>query len=200
MGGYALPDISRLTAAADQISENLGALTERVEQAFTEQTAQNLSRAIDNIQEVSDRLRDLVEVQAGAFSNLANEVETAAVELADAAGAANSAFQRADEILGAPTTDSLLLDARVAMANLKDVSGELATMTQGANGMIVRADSTFARMDRLTARVEGGEGTLGRLMNDTTLISQTEDVLRQINMLLADLRQNPQRYVRISIF
>ncbi len=200
LGGYALPDISRLTAAADQISENIGALTERVEQAFTEQTAQNLSRAIDNIQEVSDRLRELVEVQAGAFSNLATEVESAAVELGDAAESANGTFRRANEILGAPSTDSLLLDARAAMANLKNLSTDLSTMSRGAEGLIVRADSTFARMDRLTARVESGEGTLGRLVTDTTLIAQTEGVLHQINLLLADLRANPQRYVRISIF
>lgn len=200
LGGYALPDISRLTAAADQISENLGALTERVEQAFTEQTAQNLSHAIDNIQEVSERLRDLVEVQAGAFSDLANEVESAAVELGDAAESANDAFQRANEILGAPSTDSLLLDARATMTNLKSLSADLSAMSRGAEGMIVRADSTLARMDRLTAMVEGGRGSLGRLVTDTTLIARTENVLQQINLLLADLRANPQRYVRISIF
>ena len=53
MGGYALPDFSRLTAAADQISANLSVLTERVEEAFTEETARNLSQAINNIQDVS---------------------------------------------------------------------------------------------------------------------------------------------------
>lgn len=200
LGGYALPDISRLTAAADKISDNLGVLTERVEQAFTEQTAQNLSQAIDNIQEVSDRLRDLVEVQAGAFSNLAGEVETAAVELGDAAQTANGAFKRAEEILGAPTTDSILLDARATMANLKTLSEDLSTTTQDAQGLIVRADSTFAHLARVTAMVESGEGTFGRLLTDTTLITRTEGVLGQLNSLLADLQANPQRYVRISIF
>ena len=85
MGGYALPDFSRLTAAADQISANLGVLTERVEEAFTEETAQNFSQAIDNIQDVSERLRLLVEAQAGAVSDLASEFETSAVELGQAA-------------------------------------------------------------------------------------------------------------------
>ncbi|MFC1660638.1 MlaD family protein [Gemmatimonadota bacterium] len=200
LGGYSLPDMTRLTAAAFQISENLGVLTERVEEAFTEETAHNFALAIDNIQDVSERLRQLVEVQAGAFSGLATEVESSAVELGEAALAANQAFQRVDELLGAPTTDSLLLDARVTLANLKTLSEDLGTSVQNAQGLIVGADSTFSRLDRMSARIEAGEGALGRLMNDTVLVYRAQDVLIQLSVLLEDLRANPQRYVRISIF
>lgn len=200
LGGYALPDFSRLTAAADQISQNLGVLSDRVEQAFTEETARNITEAINNIQNVSERLRELVEVQAGAFSNLATEVESAAVELGEAAHSGNLAFQKVNEILGTPTTDSILLDARVTASNLKTLTGELTTTTAGAQSLISNADSTFARLDRITAQIEAGEGVLGRLMADTVLVYRAQDVLIQLSVLLEDLRANPQRYVRISIF
>ncbi|MFH1766133.1 MAG: MlaD family protein [Gemmatimonadota bacterium] len=200
MGGYALPDFSRLTAAADQISANLGVLTDRVEQAFTEETARNLSQAINNIQEVSERLRELVEAQAGAVSDLASEFETSAVELGQAAHSARLTFERAEELLGAPTTDSLMLDARATLANLKELSGELSSATRGAQGMISRVDSTFARLDRMTAQVEAGEGSLGLLMRDPTLVTQAQGVLGELSALLKDLQENPQRYVRLSIF
>jgi phospholipid/cholesterol/gamma-HCH transport system substrate-binding protein len=198
--GYALPDFSRLTAAADQISDNLGKLTDRVEEAFTEETARNLSEAINNIQTISERLRDLMEVQAGAVSDLASEFEASAEELGQAAHAANLTFQRAEELLGAPTTDSLFLDARTTMANLKDLSEELSTATRGARGFLEKADSTFTRLDRLTAQVEAGEGGLGRLVTDTVLVSQVQLVLQMFNELLIDIKDNPQNYVRISIF
>jgi len=200
LDGYALPDISRLTAAADQISKSLAVLTDRVEEAFTEETAQNLSMAINNIEDVSERLSDLVEVQAGAFSNLATEVETAAVELGDAARSANATFQRAEEILGAPTTDSLLLDARATLSNLKTLSADFSQTNLGARGLILRADSTFARLDRITAQVEAGRGALGALVGDTLLVARAQTVLEQLDLLLRDLKENPQRYVRISIF
>jgi phospholipid/cholesterol/gamma-HCH transport system substrate-binding protein len=200
LGGYALPDFSRLTAAADQISRNLGVLSDRVEQAFTEETARNIAEAINNIQDVSERLRELVEVQAGAFSNLAAEVETAAVELGDAAHAGNVAFQKVNEILGTPTTDSILLDARATASNLKTLTGELTNTARGAESLILSADSTFSRLDRITAQIEAGEGVLGRLMSDTVLVYRAQDVLIQLSVLLEDLRANPQRYVRISIF
>jgi phospholipid/cholesterol/gamma-HCH transport system substrate-binding protein len=200
MGGYALPDFSRLTAAADQISENLGVLTERVEEAFTEETAQNFSQAIDNIQEVSERLRELVEAQAGAVSDMTEEFETSAMALGQAAQSAHLAFSRAEEILGAPTTDSLLLDARATLSNLKTLSEELGETSRGAQGMIARVDSTFSRLDRMTAQVEAGQGALGMLMQDSTLVFQAQDVLTSLTALLQDLQENPQRYVRLSIF
>ena len=200
MGGYALPDFSRLTAAADQISTDLGNLTERVEEAFTDETAENLRLAINNIQGVSERLRQLVEAQAGAVEDLASEFETSAVEIGLAAHAAHLTFERAEELLGAPTTDSMMLDARATLANLKVLSEELSRATVGARGMIASADSTFSRLDRLAAQVEAGEGALGLLMSDTMFVSQAQGVLVELAELLRDLQENPHKYVRLSIF
>jgi phospholipid/cholesterol/gamma-HCH transport system substrate-binding protein len=198
--GYSLPDMTRLTAAAYQISASLAVLTGRVEEAFTEETARDIAQAINNIQDVSERLRELVEAQAGAFTGLASDFQASTVELGTAAHAAHLAFQKIDEILGAPTTDSLLLDARAAVANLKALSDSLGPTVEDAQGLIVSADSTFSRLNRLGARIEAGEGALGRLMNDSILVYRAQDVLIQLSVLLEDLRMNPQRYVRISIF
>src|SRR5690606_29526591 len=61
--GYALPDISRLTAVADQIAQNMAVLSERFELAFTDETAANIRLAIENIQQVSGELTGLVSGQ-----------------------------------------------------------------------------------------------------------------------------------------
>jgi len=145
-------------------------------------------------------MRLLVEAQAGAVSDLASEFEASAVELGQAAHAAQLTFTRAEELLGAPTTDSLMLDARATLANLKTLSQEVSAATQGAQGMIMRVDSTFARLDRMTAKVEAGQGAIGLLMNDTTIVAQAQNVLGELSALLKDLQENPQRYVRLSIF
>jgi hypothetical protein len=61
--GYSLPDMSRLTAVADRIAENLAVITDRVDIAFTDETALNIREAIDNIQRVTGQLTGLVEAQ-----------------------------------------------------------------------------------------------------------------------------------------
>ncbi|MBT3774636.1 MAG: hypothetical protein HOF87_08825 [Gemmatimonadales bacterium] len=55
-------------------------------------------------------------------------------------------------------------------------------------------------MDRITAMIESGEGAIGRLLVDSTLAVRAEDVLGQLALLLEDVRANPRRYVRLSIF
>jgi hypothetical protein len=127
-------------------------------------------------------------------------VESAAVELGDAAHAGNVAFQRIDEVLGSPSTDSILVDARATAANLKVLTAEMNNTTGDARDLIARADSTFARLDRITGQIEAGQGVLGKLMNDTVLVYRAQDVLIQLSLLLEDFQANPQRYVRISIF
>ena len=82
--------------------------------------------------------------------------------------------------------------ARVAQA-VGGSSGEL-------QNAILRADSTMTRMDRILGRIESGEGVLGQLLTQGELVGQASSVLVQLDLLLADLRANPKRYVRLSIF
>ena len=83
---------------------------------------------------------------------------------------------------------------------MREVAGVLADSTTGVGATLGRADSALARLDRIAARVEAGEGSLGRLLGDSTLIVRAEDVLAQLELLLRDLQENPRRYVRLSIF
>ncbi len=201
LGGYALPDISRLTATADRISESLAVLTERVELAFSEETALNIRDAIDNIQEVSQQLTTLVSQQAESFEQLADGFLEAASQVEAAADAARGAFEQTEQYLaGGGQVDSLLTDTRAAAANLRELAGTMSVAANNALGTLDRADSTFARFDRLTTRIEAGEGALGRLMSDTALVTRAETALEQLSLLLTDFRENPRRYVRLSIF
>src|SRR5690606_15965798 len=53
--GAALPDITELTAVGARIAEDLETLSERVDLAFTEETALKIRQTIDNIQDISQQ-------------------------------------------------------------------------------------------------------------------------------------------------
>jgi len=198
--GFSLPDISRLTATAEEIAGNLRTLSERVEMAFTEETARNIADAIDNIQAVSQRLAQLVDQQAGAFEELSDEIRASAQELGGAARAARSTFERVDGLLDEAEMDSILADTRDAMENLRRVSGRLEGTSEQMTETLARADSAFGRIERITGRISDGEGTIGRLLTDSTLAVRAAGALTELELLLADFRENPRRYVRLSIF
>jgi len=198
--GFSLPDMSRLTAAADQIAQNITSLTERVELAFTEETATNIRDAIQNIQEVSQSLAELVGQQGAAIQDVTAEVARTAEDVGRAARAAQAVFQDLEEILEGTDVEAMLSNANQATANLRILSEELGGTNDQVRAALARADSALASMGAMAARIDAGEGSLGRLLNDPTLADEAEDAVAELVLLLQDFRENPQRYVRLSIF
>lgn len=200
LGGYALPELSRLSASAEQISNNLAGLTERLEVAFNDSTATNLARAIDNLEDISRQVRDLVDQQAEVATSVTANADAALAEIEEASRVARRSFVRIEELLTDEQVDSILTSIHAATASIEQIVGDLSGSSEGLANTMTRADSTFARLDRLSARIEAGEGSLGRLVTDSTLAVRAADVLRELDLLLGDLRENPRRYVRLSIF
>jgi phospholipid/cholesterol/gamma-HCH transport system substrate-binding protein len=79
---------------------------------------------------------------------------------------------------------------------LDSASGAMARFDSTLTGL----DTTVARMDSLLAKVESGKGTLGRVIQDDGLYYEMVVTLRDAKALLKDLRENPKRYFKVSIF
>ena len=82
--------------------------------------------------------------------------------------------------------DSAMRSIQAATANFEQASSELKTTTQ--------------RLNTLMARVDSGDGTLGKLLSDDTLYSKLLSVSTNLDSLFVDVKRNPRRYVQLSIF
>jgi phospholipid/cholesterol/gamma-HCH transport system substrate-binding protein len=60
--------------------------------------------------------------------------------------------------------------------------------------------STISSLDGVLAKMEKGEGTLGKLMKDEALYSNLSQASKELDLLLQDFRLNPKRYVNVSVF
>lgn len=200
LGGWALPEFSRLSAAADQISANVAELTERLEIAFNEETAADLARAIENFGALSDELRRLVDQQSAMAISITASADSALAEIEVASRMARRSFERVEELITDAQVDSIVTNVRLASGSIQELAENLSGSSEGFAATVARADTAFARIDRLAARMESGEGVFGRLLADSTLAIRAENVLGQLDLLLQDLRENPRRYVRLSIF
>jgi phospholipid/cholesterol/gamma-HCH transport system substrate-binding protein len=198
--GYALPDISQLTATADRISENLAELTDRVGIAFSDETARNIASLIGNVEEVTERLSELVTQQAASFTDVTDDVRRATQGIGDAALEAQVALTRMNQLFSRVETGEVLEDFVVLAGNLRKLSEDLQDTNVTVQGMAARVDSTFAALDRVVERAEAGEGSLGRLLSDPTMAAGMEGTLTELQVLLQDIRENPRRYLRLSIF
>lgn len=82
--------------------------------------------------------------------------------------------------------DSTVRSLREASANMASLTNELKATTDRLNGVL--------------ARVEGGEGTAAKLLNDPGLYNDLRRVLTRVDSLTADFKKNPKRYINLEIF
>ncbi len=198
--GAALPDFSRLTATADEIARNLTVISDRFELAFTEETALNLKSAIDNIGAVSDGLNEIITQQAERFEDLSSGVNASAEELGAAARSARISFERIDSMIADFDLGAILANAEASVGNVRTLTEDMDASLGEIRSAAARADSAFVSFNALMAAAERGEGSLGRLLGDPALVDNASEAIEQMRALLADIQENPKKYLSLSIF
>lgn len=108
------------------------------------------------------------------------------------------------------------IELRLASAAMRRTAESLeeAKTGQKLNAAISRVDSTARALTQVAvsmekslgslqsvfSKIDRGDGTLGRLVNDTSLYSNLNGAARDIRSLAADMKTNPKRYLTIEVF
>lgn len=91
------------------------------------------------------------------------------------------------------------------MNNLEDTSKNLSQLTDSLNQMPLGAtienfEQTSADLKMIISRLNSGEGSAGKLLNDDNLYNKLLGSSAALEALLNDLKANPKNYVHFSIF
>ena len=78
--------------------------------------------------------------------------------------------------------------------NVNDFTGRLAD-----SDLTGELERTLAELNATIERINAGDGTLGRLVNDPQLYESLDRATGDLSALLVDLRENPRRYVHFSL-
>ena len=97
--------------------------------------------------------------------------------------------------------------------NLTDVSANLKTVTdqirqgKGSMGKMIMEDKLYSdlssiasRADSLLQKATDDSGNISKLLKDGNFYNQILSVMKDLNLLLVDLKQHPERYIRVSVF
>jgi phospholipid/cholesterol/gamma-HCH transport system substrate-binding protein len=79
---------------------------------------------------------------------------------------------------------------------LGQVEQSARALTGAANSM----ERSLNSMASVMGKIDSGRGTLGRLVNDSTLYRDMQEAMREMKALAVDIRTNPKRYVNIKVF
>ena len=61
-------------------------------------------------------------------------------------------------------------------------------------------EDASTRVNSVARRLESGEGTLGKLSKDSTIYVQLRKTATDLDDLVKDMKANPKKYLKISIF
>lgn len=80
-----------------------------------------------------------------------------------------------------------------SMDNFATSSAKLDTFTTTLSSLSIS-------LKNLTQKIESGEGTLGKLVNDSTLYDDLKNTTRNVDELVTDIKKNPGKYLKFSLF
>jgi len=91
----------------------------------------------------------------------------------------------------------------IASTNSEQVSSSLQDFGSASKKLASLSDqlsTTAVALDRVVARIDQNQGSVGRAISDSTLYIELKETLRNTNQLVKDIQKNPKRYLKLSVF
>jgi len=200
LAGAVLPDIAQLTAVAGRISGDVAKVAERVQVAFDDEAARELRASIRNVAQLSTELARTIKVQSRNLDRISTDVQsgletvnTAAFKLNAFSSRLDSATSRGEIQAIVGNTQSAAKELAATTASLRDITARLDRAESQLSRAVARADTVFAKAN-------SRDGTIGLMLNNPALYQQSDSLVRELRVLIADIKKNPRRYINIRVF
>ncbi len=174
--------VAPLKAKAEVLMGSVDTLIAAFNTVMNDETVKSLSSSIKDIQSTfknlsstTSRLDDLATSEGNRLSSILSNTDSLVATL-------SSNREGLSRIIG----------------NFESISDSLSKANIAA--IIYRADSSINSLNQILAKINEGQGTAGKLMNNDSLYRELNKSAEELNKLLKDVRENPKRYVKFSLF
>lgn len=135
----------------------------------------SVSRTLDNVEEASGTLNDMLAKESKRISQILEDVSSITGNLK-----ANNE------------------DINKGMDNIVSISDSLRAVN--LNHTIRSLNGVLAQADSIMKAINHGQGTLGGMVCDDALYTNVTQLSENLNKLLIEFRQNPKRFINLSMF
>jgi len=167
-------DFFDLAEAAAPIGEDITVLLKRFRSTFDENTEASLKGSLRHLNTISGAMAEGVTQNVGEVGQALASLKKAAKNL---------------EQLTEPEGKSM----RDVIANLDSSASSLKAAT-------ARLSNVASSMEKMLGKIEKGEGSLGKLIHDDALYRNLEKFTQDLDLLILDVKQHPQKYIKIEVF
>ena len=135
----------------------------------------NIEKTLANLQNASSKIDTMVVEESSRISNILINLDSLTTALNENKG-----------------------NIQNIITNFEIISDSLAKSE--IPGTFARANKTFDDIQAILEKVNNGQGTIGMLINDDSLYLELNRSATALDSLLNDIKTNPKRYVKFSLF
>jgi phospholipid/cholesterol/gamma-HCH transport system substrate-binding protein len=173
--GYYDTGIPEVMGRMGEMIEQVKSLAENLEAVVGTKSSQDaLITVIKNLKEITDKTNALLDRNQDKFDQTMSDLSYTSAELRKMVGENKGKIQS--------TVD-----------NFSSASEKFVGITS-------TLDSLSVSLKTLGSKIESGEGTLGQLVNDTTLYQEIKKTAQSVDSLILDIKKNPKKYLKFSVF
>jgi len=198
--GATLPDIGQLTAQASRIAGDVADVTQRIRGVFDTTAVRDVRQSVNDLARISDRLAKFTDQQANRLDKVSQSVTTSADAFAGVARGFERTVARVDSATNANQFQEIMNNARASSTDLRQAAADFRSVMAAARSNQSSLVRVLQSADSLLTRLQSGEGSFGRLATDSTLYVETSRAVVELRALLADIKANPKRYFKVSVF
>ena len=138
------------------------------------------------------------------FDTLANELGDIKERVATLLDNLNQTIEGVDSLVdnNSKNLTKTVASLNAIMADLKksniigNIDGFCATLNQNGEKLA----QAINEVNALLAKVNSGSGSIGNLVSDEKLYKELAQASQNLSLLLADLKENPKRYINVTVF
>lgn len=171
-----------LKEKAENLMSSIDTVATIVKDILNKKTQNNLIMVVENINivtrnlaEISRNIDTLMDSQRVRFENIIGNVE------------------------------SISKNLKQNNKNITDILENFASLSDSLSkaripATIKKVNLTLEEINLVLEKINKGDGTIGLLLNDRKLYDEVAKAASDLNLLLEDIRKNPSKYVKVSVF
>ena len=168
----------------------------------------SISPMMNNLDSILSSLNNILNIQnQNSLQNTIANIETTTERL-------GNITTNLDNLMSSEKTKlaKIIENTESITSNLKDNNQKLTNIIQNVDNIVdsaakanigstlIETGKSIERLNSVLGVIEKGKGNVGLLINDEELYKSLDNSAKNLNKLIEDIKENPKKYINVSVF
>lgn len=182
VSGKELGMLDDLAGSVKPMMTNLDSILTALNNILNVQSQNSLQNTIVNLENTTARLSNV----SVNLDNLMVEEKSKLKKIIENTESITSNFQNNNEKLSS------------IISNVDNIVDSAAKANIGST--LIETGKSIERLNAILGVIEKGKGNVGLLINDEELYKSLDNSAKNLNKLIEDIKENPKKYINVSVF